>query len=156
MMKLFGSERCIRLGSREIDGVTTEGFEVKDVKIFSQVPRWLLRPEDINIRLWVNEDTLLPTRIEGEGFIGKGLMTGFKDIRYEEVMYDIEYDVEIDESIFEPNIPDDYMLIDPAEIAGKAELVMLGILPFSAIIITYKHFKKKRCNVSNITDSPPD
>ena len=156
MMKLFGSERCIRLGSKEIDGVIVEGFEVKDVKIFSQVPGWLLRPEDINIRLWVNEETLLPTIVEGQGFVGKGLMTKFKNIRYKEVMYDIEYDVEIDESIFEPNIPDDYMLIDPANIAEKAELVMLGILPFSAIIITYKHFKKKRCNVFNITDSPRD
>ena len=155
IMKLFGSERCIKLGSREIDGVATEGFEVKDVKVFSQVPRFLLRPEDINIRLWVNKETLLPTRIEGEGFVGKGLMTGFKDFRYKEVMYDIEYDVEIDESIFEPNIPDDYMLIDPANIAEKAELIMLGIVPFSATIITYKHFRKKRLNVSNIADSPP-
>ncbi len=143
IMKLFGSERCVRLGSREIDGVRTEGFEVKDVKVLSQVPRFLLRPEDVNIRLWVNEETLLPMRIEGEGFIGKGLMTGFKDFRYKEVMHSIEYDAEIDESVFDPNIPDDYILIDPANIAGKAELVMLGILPFSASMVAYKHFKKK-------------
>ena len=154
IIKLFGSERCVRLGSRKIDGVTTEGFEVKDVKLFSQVPRWLLRPEDINIRLWVNEETLLPTVIEGEGFVGKCFMTGFKDLKYKEVMYDIEYDVEIDESIFDPNIPDDYMLIDPADIAEKAELTLLGIMPFGATIITYKHFKKKRLNVSDIADNP--
>ena len=145
IMKLFGSERCVRLGSRKIDGMTTKGFEVKDVNIFSQVPLWLLHTEDMNIRLWVNEETLLPTRIEAEGFF-KGIMTKFKNMRYEEVMYDIEYDAEIDESIFDPNIPDDYMLIDPANIAEKAELTMLGILPFSAVIITYKHFKKKRLN----------
>ena len=143
LMKLFGSERCTKLGSREIDGVTTEGFEVKDVKIFSQVPRWLFRPKDINIRLWVNEETLLPTSIEGEGLVGKGIMTGFKDIRYKEVMYDIEYDVDIDESIFDPNIPDDYKLIDPNNIAEKAELGMLCIVPFGAIIVAYKHFKKR-------------
>ncbi|MHC4111533.1 MAG: hypothetical protein ACYSUY_10675 [Planctomycetota bacterium] len=145
--KLFGSERCTKLGKREIDGVRTEGFEVKDVKLFSQVPRFLLHVEDINIRLWVNEETLLPIRIEGEGFF-TGLMTLFKNCRYQEVMYDIEYDVEIDESIFDPNIPDDYILIDPASITGKAELTMLGILPFSASMITYKHFKKKRRNKS--------
>jgi len=156
MTKLFGSERCIKLDNRKIDGVIAEGFEVKDVKVFSQVPRFLLHPEDINIRLWVNEETLLPTRIEGEGFVGKGLLTGFKEFRYKEVMHSIEYDAEIDESVFDPNIPDDYMLIDPAKIAAKAELVMLGILPFSASMITYKHFKKKRCNAFNITDSPPD
>jgi hypothetical protein len=150
IMKLFGSERCIKLGSREIDGVRTEGFEVKDVKIFSGVPRFILDVEDINIRLWVNEETLLPTRVEGEGFVT--LMTGF-NFKYEEVMYDIEYDAEIDESIFDPNIPDDYILIDPANMAGKAELVMLSIFPFSASVATYKHFKKKRRKESNSAGS---
>jgi hypothetical protein len=154
IMKAFGSERCIRLGGRKIDRVTTEGFEVKDVKTLAQVPRWLLRPEDINIRLWVNKETLLPIRIEGEGFVGKCLMTGFKDLKYKEVMYDIEYNVEIDKTIFDPNIPDDYMLIDPANIAEKAKLGMLCIVPFGATIITYKHFKKKRPSVSDIAGSP--
>ena len=144
MMKLFGSERCTKLGSRKIDGVTTEGFEVKDVKLFSQVPRFLLNPKDINIRIWVDNETLLPTRIEGEGFVGKGIMTGYKDFTYEEVMHSIEYDVEIDESIFDPNIPDDYILIDPANITEKAEFVMLCILPFNVVIIAYEHFKKRR------------
>jgi hypothetical protein len=132
------------LGSREIDGVRTEGFEVKDVKLFSQLLRYLLHPEDINIRLWVNEETLLPARIEGEGFVGKGVLTGFKEFRYKEVMHSIEYDVEIGESIFDPNIPDDYILIDPANMAEKAELVMLCILPFNVVIIAYEHFKKRR------------
>jgi hypothetical protein len=144
IMKLFGTERCIRLGSREIDGVRTEGFEVKDVQLFSQLPRFLLHPEDINIRLWVNEQTLLPTRVEGEGFVGKGLLTGLKEFRYKEVMHSIEYDAEIDKSVFDPNIADDYMLIDFSNIAGKAELALLGILPFSVVMMAYKHFKKKR------------
>lgn len=143
LMKLFGSERCIRLGRKKIDGVTTEGLEVKDVKLFSQVPRFLLQPEDINIRLWVNVKTLLPTRIEAEGFV-EGLMTGLRNVRYEEVMYNIEYDADIDESVFEPNIPDDYRLIDPANMAEKAELGMLGIVPIGAtIMMARKHFKGK-------------
>ena len=144
IMKLFGSERCTKLGSREIDGVIAEGFEVKDVEIFSQVPQFLLHPEDINIRLWVNEGTLLPIRIEGEGFVGKGLLTGGMEFKYSEVMNNIEYDVEIDESIFEPNIPDDYILIDPADMAEKAELTMLGIVPCGAAIVACKHIRKRR------------
>ncbi len=144
--KLFGSERCTRLGGRVINGVRTEGFEVKDVKILS-VPRFLLRPEDVNIRLWVNEETLLPARIEGDGFIGKGLMTGFKDFTYEEVMHSIEYDVEIDNSIFEPNIPEDYMPIDPAKIAEKAEITMMGIAACGLVIIIYQHIKKRRARI---------
>lgn len=144
MMALFGSERCVKLGSREIDGVRTEGFEVKDVQVFSRVPRFLLEVKGVDIRLWVSEETLLPVRVEGEGLIGKGLLTGFKELRYSEVMYDIEYDVEIDDGIFEPNIPDDYMLIDPAGAAQKAELVMICILPFSGAMAVYRRFKKGR------------
>ncbi|HUU17034.1 MAG TPA: hypothetical protein VMW72_07800 [Sedimentisphaerales bacterium] len=143
IMKLFGSERCTRLGSREIDGVIAEGFEVKDVKVFSQVTRFLLHLEAVNIHLWVNEETLLPMRIEGEGFF-QGLMTMFKNCRYKEVVHSIEYDVEIDESIFDPNIPDDYILIDPANITEKAEMTMLGIVPCGAAIIIYKHINKRR------------
>jgi hypothetical protein len=146
IIKLFGSERCARLGSRKFDGVRTEGFEVKDVKLFSQVPRYLLRPENINIRIWVNNETLLPVRIEGEGLVRKGIMTGFKEFRYEEVMHSIEYDVEIDESIFEPNIPDDYILIDPSNMAEKAQLGMLCVLPFNVVMIVYEYFKKDRNN----------
>ena len=150
IMKLFGSERCVRLGRREIDGVRTEGFEVKDVKLLSGIPQVLLHVEDINIRLWVNEETLLPTRIEGEGSVR--LMTVF-NFKYEEVMYDIEYDAEIDESVFDPNIPDDYILIDPASITGKAELVMLGVFPFSASMVAYKHVKNRRWNKTNIASN---
>ncbi|MHC4087324.1 MAG: hypothetical protein ACYSWZ_21880 [Planctomycetota bacterium] len=151
IMKEFGSDRCVRLGRREIDGVRTEGFEVKDVKLLSGVPQFILHVEDINIRLWVDEETLLPVRVEGEGSVR--LMTMF-NFKYEEVMYDIEYDVEIDESIFDPNIPDDYILIDPANMAEKAELVMLGILPFSVIRVVYKRFKKKRWSKSNSAGPP--
>jgi hypothetical protein len=100
--KEFGSERCVKLGRREIGGVMAQGFEVRDVKVFSQVPRLLLRVEDINIRMWVDEETLLPIRVEGEGFF-TGLMTLFKKCTYKEVMHSIEYDAQIDESIFDPN-----------------------------------------------------
>jgi len=154
IMKLFDSEKCIRLGRREINGVIAEGFEVKDIKVLSWIPKILFQLEDIDMRLWVNPKTLLPIEVEAEALIGKGFLTGFKDLHGKEVVYDFEYDVEIDESIFDPNIPDDYMLIDPANIAEKAEFGMLCIVPFGAVIITYKHFKKKRLSVSDIADSP--
>jgi len=151
IMKLFGSERCVRLGRREFDGVTAEGFEVKDVEIFSQVPRFFLHVRDIDIRLWVDDETLLPTRIEGEGLF-EGLLTLFKNCKYEEVMHDIEYDVQIDEKIFEPNIPDDYNCIDPASAAEKAELVLLVILPCGTITIVYKRIKKRLRPMRRVTN----
>lgn len=65
---------------------------------------------------------------------------------------EMKYDAEIDKSIFDPNIPDGYsMLIDPANIARKAELLMLVIWLFVATIIMYKRFKKRK--VFNIVDN---
>jgi hypothetical protein len=98
--------------------------------------------EDINIRLWVDDETLLPARVEGEGLVD-GLMTLFRKFRYEEVMHEIEYDVQIDEKIFEPNIPDDYKRIDPTDAAQKAELVLLAVLPCGTVTIVYRRIRKK-------------
>jgi hypothetical protein len=144
IMKLFGSDRCTRLSKRKINGVDAEGFEVRDIKVFSWVPRILFKLESIDMRVWVDPDTLLPIEVETVGLIEKGLLTGFKDLVGKNVMYDIEYDAEIDENIFEPNIPDDYRLIDPANMAERAEITMLGIVPCGAAVIIYKHIKKRR------------
>ncbi len=143
IMKLFGSERCTRLGSREINGVRTEGFEVKDVKVFSSVPRILFQIESIDMRLWVDPKTYLPIEAEMEGFIGKGVLTGFKDFHVKEVVYDFEYDVEINESIFEPNIPDDYTELT-LDLAAKVGILGLGILPLPLGIIMWKRLRKAK------------
>jgi hypothetical protein len=140
--KLVGSERCIKLGSRKIDGFITNGFEVKDINVFSFVPRIFFNLENVNMQLWIDPNTSLPIEAEVDGLIEKGLLTGFKDLVGKEIVYDIKYDAKIDESIFEPNIPNDYTLIDPAKIAGRAELTMWGILPLSVAIVIFKHFKK--------------
>ncbi|MBN2127990.1 MAG: hypothetical protein JW741_00770 [Sedimentisphaerales bacterium] len=150
IMKLFGSERCVRLGSREFDGVRAEGFEVKDVQIFSQVPRFLLHVKDIDVRLWVDNETLLPARIEGEGLF-EGLMTLSRNCKYEEVMHDIEYDVQIDEKIFEPNIPDDYKCVDPAATAGKAELVLLVVLPCGTVTLVTRRITRRLRRTRRVT-----
>ena len=55
---------------------------------------------------------MLPFKIETEGLVEKGCMIGFKDLKGKETITDIKYNVDIDESLFEPNIPDDYRLIN--------------------------------------------
>ena len=94
--------------------------------------------------MWVNTKTLLPTRIEGGGVVGKGIMTGFKEFKYQEVMHSIEYDVDMDKSIFQPNIPDDYTLIDPAAAAQKAEAALLLVVPGGYGVLSVKRRKAKR------------
>lgn len=120
VMKLFGSERCTRLGHREIEGMTAEGFEVKDIKVLSKVPEFLFQLESVDMRIWINQENLLPVELETNAHIGKGLLTGFKDIRARDVVNQIEYDVDIDEGTLAPNIPDDYTFIDTTTLPEKA------------------------------------
>ena len=60
------------------------------------------------VRIWVDVKTDLPVRAEGEIFTGKGFLTRFKEVKIDVVAYDLRWDVEIDDAIFDLKIPDDY------------------------------------------------
>jgi hypothetical protein len=112
LVELFGSEQCTRLGAREIDGVKAEGFEVRNLKVFSSpFPKYLFELESIDMQLWVDVNTSLPIEVEAEGILGKGLLTGFQDMIGKETVFNIQCDVELDPAMFELNIPDDYTLM---------------------------------------------
>lgn len=80
LIELFGSEKCKKLGSKEINGIKADGLEVKDLKVFLAIPRLLFQLESIDIRLWMDPNTFLPVEVEAKGVVGKGLLTGFKDL----------------------------------------------------------------------------
>ena len=117
IVKLFGTKKCTELGRRDIDGVSAQGFEIKEIRVFSRVPKILFQLDTIDVRLWINEKTMMPIELEAEGQIGKGLLTGFKNIEGKETITHIEYNPDFDESILEPHIPDDYTLINPGHSA---------------------------------------
>jgi len=144
LIELFGSETCKKLGSKEINGIKADGLEVKDLKVFLSVPRLLFQLESVDIRLWIDPEAFLPIEMEAEGVIGKGLLTGFKDMIGKSVMHKIEYDVELDASIFEPNIPDDYTLLDVKASLKKAGAVGVGILLLGTVIWIRLRKRKKK------------
>lgn len=146
LIELFGSEKCKKLGSKEINGIKADGLEVKDLKVFLSVPRFLFQLESIDIRLWMDSKTFLPIEMEAEGAIGKGLLTSFKNMTGKSIMHKIEYDVELDASIFEPNIPDDYTLLDVKASLKKVGAVGAGILLLGIVICIRlrKRIKKYR------------
>jgi hypothetical protein len=83
-------------GRRTINGIEVEGIECNNDGITGN--------ENTVMRLWVDVETNLPIRIEVEGEqMEAGQMRPHKF-----VMENFQWNVELDESIFEPNIPDDY------------------------------------------------
>ena len=92
-----------KLGQKNIDGVLCEGIETTDPASVGPTPEPIDRL-DVLLRLWVSVETgypvLFESKISGEhnGQVGgsEGMMDQF------------QWDVDLDPSLFEPNIPPDY------------------------------------------------
>ena len=99
-VKIILSEDYTKLGRGNINGIDVEGVEVHNSE--------LLEGDEGVVLLWVDIETNLPVRMELEG----KMMVGGAKRPMKFVMDDFQWDVELDESVFEPNIPEDYRLID--------------------------------------------
>ena len=92
-LKAISSADYTELGRADINGVIVEGIETEITGEANGV-----------MRLWVDVETNLPVRIEVEELgMESGQMRPHKF-----VMDNFRWDVELDESVFEPNIPSDY------------------------------------------------
>ena len=97
-LKMILSGDYTELGRDNINGVAVEGIECN--------PTEMTGDENGVMRLWVDVETNLPVRIELE----KLGMEGGQMRPHKFVMENFQWDVELDESVFEPNIPNDYEL----------------------------------------------
>jgi len=147
LVDYFTSHLSKELGRSRFDGRDVEGFAINDTSIFP-IPdkyRFLLPLEELRYRLWVDVESSLPVGAEAELTTGRGLLTWFKRLRVMVRAYDLQWDAEIPEGTFEPNIPDDYTetnLTDLIPAKAKAGLVGLGILPIG--IIFWRRRKRKK------------
>ena len=96
MIKEFMSYEYTKLDRKKIDGVEAEGIEVNEPGFYGF--------ESTVGRLWIDIETNLPVRMEIEGIRGATESTV--------ITYDFNWDAELDQSIFQPNIPDDYTLLE--------------------------------------------
>ena len=103
MIKEFMSFEHTELGREIIDGVEVEGIEVNDPGFLTILTSAF---ESAVGRLWVNVETNLPVRTEIVGVSGDG------SIEVKIVAYDFDWEAEPGPSVFEPDIPDDYTLLE--------------------------------------------
>jgi len=97
-LKMILSGDYHELGRDNINGVAVEGIECNRPEMTGD--------ENGVMRLWVDVETNLPVRIEIEKLgMEAGQMRPHKF-----VMENFQWNVELDESVLEPNIPNDYKL----------------------------------------------
>ncbi len=101
----FLSHEHKELGQKTVEGMLCEGIETTDPAFFGTD-----HPVDsLMARVWVSVETGYPVQFEGEIVRNNG------QIRIAIVVDQFQWDVELDESMFEPNIPADYIDISPGE-----------------------------------------
>jgi hypothetical protein len=108
------------LGRDTIDGVEVEVFEFQDTEPFvGLIPKPIFDIQSLKGKVWIGIEEQLPVRAEGDMFIGKSFMSMFQEVNLHEVNTMGEYNVELDEDIFDTNPPE-----------GYTELTLSDILPF--------------------------
>lgn len=95
----FMAHAHTKLEPTQIEGTLCEGIETRDAALMLDVP---YRMDNFRARLWVSVETGYPVQFEFE-------FTG--EYSFHEINDQFQWDVELDASVFEPNIPADYELM---------------------------------------------
>ena len=99
----FLSHEHIKLDRKTVDGVLCEGIETTDPAFLAvKFP-----VDNLVAQLWVSVETGYPIQCEGEydGYNGEDGQL----LHHEFVVDQFQWDVEIEKSMFEPDIPTDYL-----------------------------------------------
>jgi hypothetical protein len=109
---LSGEHR--KLAQKTIEGVLCEGIETTDLSCIGPTFEKYDRL-DVGLQLWVSVETGYPVLFERK-------MSGEYEGQvweYKSVMDQFQWDVELDSSIFEPNVPTDYERVTRPGIVGQ-------------------------------------
>lgn len=156
LVDFFTSNHYTKLGRTTFENFDVEGFEISQNIDPNSLPipeplRLVFPARDMVARLWIDVNTSLPVGFEVKFDTDRGLLTGFKKLHCEFKAYDIQWNAELPEGIFDPNIPDDYTefkVSDFIPTEAKAGLVGMGIIP-AGLILWIKRRRKTRTAHSN-------
>jgi len=138
-----------KLGRDSINGVEAVVFEFQDPATFKELaPKAIVDIQNIKGKVWIAIKEQLPVLVEGDLVIGKSFMTMFQELNLHEVNTFGDYNIELDENIFDINPPEGYteltlsdiLQVVPAE--AKAGAAAMGIIP--AGLIFWRHRRKKK------------
>lgn len=141
------------LGRATFDDVDAQGFETTDPDLLnplSEPLRSMIAAKDLVGRIWIDRETSLPVGTEITFNTGRGLFTGFKQLHCEFKAYDLQWNVEIPDGMFDPNIPDDYTEFKATDFIpteAKAGLLGMGLVPVGFLV--WRRRKIKQATTQN-------
>ena len=150
-MLLAGEHK--KLGRDTIDGVEVEGFEFQQPDLFVDLfPKPIFDIQTLKGKVWIGIKEQLPIWVEGDFFFGKSFLTLFNEVRLHEVNVVDKYDVELDDKIFDTDVPEGYTEFGLSDILpfipveAKAGIAGLGIIPAGLVFWRRRRKKKKSKN----------
>ena len=142
------------LGRDNINGVEAEVFEFHDPGTFNELlPKAIADIQDIKGKVWIAIKEQMPIRVEGNLAIGKSFMTMFQELNLHEINTFGDYNIELDENIFDIAPPEGYteltisdiLQVVPAEV--KASAAAMGIIPAGLVFWRRRRKKKQSKNI---------
>jgi hypothetical protein len=137
------------LGRDKIDDVEVEGFEFQQPDLFVELfPKPIFDIQTLKGRVWIGIEEQLPIWVEGDFFFGKSFLTLFNEVRLHEVNVVDKYDVELDDKIFDTDVPEGYTEFGLSDILpfipteAKAGAAAMGIIP--AGLVFWRRRRKKK------------
>ncbi|MBN1816806.1 MAG: hypothetical protein JW828_05570 [Sedimentisphaerales bacterium] len=145
---LMGGD-CKELGRDTLDGVEAEVFAFQNREPFKNLlPKPIVDIQDYTGKIWIGVKEQMPLRIEGDLIMGKCFMTMFHELNLHEVNILGEFNVELDEGIFDTSPPEGYTELSLGDILPlipiEAKAGALGLLAIPAGLIAWKKRSKKR------------
>ena len=141
------------LGRDKIDGIDAEVFEFEDKESFKELlPKPVFNIQTFKAKLWIGIKEQLPVRIEGDLVIGKSFMSAFQNLNLHEVNTLEDFNIEIDDNIFDTNPPEDYTQVTISDILqmvpteAKAGAAAMGIIPVGLVFWRRRRSKRAKAN----------
>jgi hypothetical protein len=149
IVNLLLESKYKELGRDNIDGIDVEGFEFQNAERFKEFfPKALFNLQDAKGKVWIGIKEQLPVQVEGDMKVGRCIMTMLNDLNLHEFNTLGDYNIELDEDIFDINPPEGYTefklsdILQLIPVEAKAGLAGLGIVPIG-LIFCKRHRRKK-------------
>ena len=134
-----------KVGPRRLQGIDAVGFEVSgwDKRILEGFPSFIVKMlfnlEQGTGRIWIDPETSLPIQSESEVKLKACMLSFFKDADVRQIDDHFEWGVEIDEGLFDPEIPEDYQELSPPGAAAigvvTSSVVLAGLAPWCIFFV---------------------
>ncbi|MBN1362998.1 MAG: hypothetical protein JW993_20535 [Sedimentisphaerales bacterium] len=150
---LWASGSYREIGPKQVQGIEAVGFEVPDIVhrflgldglgLDAKLVNFFFRIQSMSVRIWADPERRLPIYLEGEGEISPCLLTGYRKMKLCEIDDFFDFDADLDESLFNPQIPEGF---EPLAVPGaaKAGAAMTSLALAGLPVLVVRRWRRRR------------